>query len=33
MDWIEVVVNVGGSVLVGLILGSILIRVEWVDQD
>ena len=33
MDWIEVVVNVGVSVLIGLILGAILIRVELDDPE
>lgn len=33
MKWIDVIVNVGGSILIGLIIGSILIRIEWDDPE
>ena len=33
MNWIEVVVNVGGSLLIALIIGLILIRMEWADLE
>ena len=33
MNWLEVVLNVSGSILIALIIGSILIRIEWDEGD